>query len=129
MIELSDVKPGQKTADLGSGDGRVVIALAKKGADATGFEIDEGRVGLAKQNIDKEGLNGNAKIYQKNFWDVDFGDFDIITIYGITGIMDRLEKKLRKELKPGARVVCNYFNFPTWKHKKEKGDVYLYVQE
>ncbi|MGI5828247.1 MAG: SAM-dependent methyltransferase [Patescibacteria group bacterium] len=126
MIELCAVKPGQKTADLGSGDGRVVIALAQRGAEAHGFEIEPERVELAKKNIRKAGLEGKAFIHQANFWDVNLSQFDIITVYGITGIMDRLETKLKKELRNGSKVISNYFTFPTWRHKILKDDVYLY---
>jgi cyclopropane fatty-acyl-phospholipid synthase-like methyltransferase len=128
IMELADVKPGLKTLDLGSGDGRVVIAMAKKGADAYGFEVDEDRVKMALKNIESEGLNGNAHIQKTSFWDEDLSDFDIITIYGITSIMSRLEQKLRAEIKPGGKIICNYFNLPTWKHWVHKNDIYLYQQ-
>jgi ribosomal protein L11 methylase PrmA len=129
MIQLCSIKPGQKTADLGSGDGRVVIALAERGAEAHGFEIDPERVDLAKSNIRKSGLENKAFIHQANFWDVNLNQFDVITIYGITGIMERLEAKLLKELREGSRVICNYFNFPTWPYTLKKEDIYLYSKD
>lgn len=126
MIELSGVKPGQKTLDLGSGDGRVVIAMAKAGAEAHGFEVDPKLIEEARKNIAKEGLEGRAFIHSKNFWDSNLGEYDVITVYGITSIMGRLENKLKSELKQDALVVSNYFTFPNWEPQKVKDKVYLY---
>ena len=129
MVELSQVKPGQKTLDLGSGDGRVVIAMAKAGAEAHGFEVDPKLVEESKKNIANEGLEGKAFIHNKSFWDGDLRDFDVITVYGITSIMGRLEGKLKQELKDGAKIVSNYFTFPNWKPEEVKEKVYLYRKD
>jgi cyclopropane fatty-acyl-phospholipid synthase-like methyltransferase len=126
MIELSSVKPGQKTLDLGSGDGRVVIAMAKAGAEAHGFEVDPKLIEEARKNIAEEGLEGKAFIHSKNFWDGDLGEYDVVTVYGITSIMGRLEAKLKNELRPNAKVVSNYFTFPNWEPEEVKEKVYLY---
>ncbi|HUD44240.1 MAG TPA: 50S ribosomal protein L11 methyltransferase [Patescibacteria group bacterium] len=126
MLELSQIQPGQKTIDLGSGDGRVVIAMAKLGAQAHGIEIDPGRVELARNNILKENLLDKAIITQGNFWNEDLGEFDIITLYGITGIMERLEKKLKIEMKPGSKVISNFFQFPNWYPAKNKSNIFVY---
>ncbi|MGI5826682.1 MAG: SAM-dependent methyltransferase [Patescibacteria group bacterium] len=126
MMELSGVKPGQKTLDLGSGDGRVVIAMAKAGAEAHGFEVDPKLIEEARRNIAEEGLEGKAFIHSKNFWDGDLGEYDVVTVYGITSIMGRLEAKLKNELRPNAKVVSNYFTFPNWEPEEVKEKVYLY---
>lgn len=126
MIELAEIKSGEKVADLGAGDGRLVIALAKKGAEAHGYEINPILVWQARRNINKAGLRRKAFIHWQNFWNEDLSGFDIITVYGIGYIMKKLEKKLRKELKDNARVVSNTFCFPTWPQIKEEGGVYLY---
>lgn len=126
MIELAEIKAGEKVADLGAGDGKLVIALAKKGAEASGYEINPILVWIARRNINKSGLKGKAFIYWKNFWNEDLSKFDVITVYGIGYIMKKLERKLRKELKNNARVVSNAFCFPTWPQAKKDEDVYLY---
>jgi cyclopropane fatty-acyl-phospholipid synthase-like methyltransferase len=128
MIELSETKPGQKVVDLGSGDGRVVIAMANLGAMAFGLEVDPDLVEKAIENIREANLDGNAFIICSNYWDEDLSEYDIVTIYGITSIMGRLEDKLRNELKSGAKVVSNFFTFPTWNHVVQKGDIYVYQQ-
>lgn len=126
MIELATVKSGEIVVDLGSGNGKVVIALAKLGVETHGYEINPFLVLLSRKNIKKAGLNGHAFIHWKNFWHADFSRYDVVFVFGITGIMGKLEKKLRKELKLGARVVCNAFTFPNWKPTEESDGVYLY---
>lgn len=128
MILFSRIKPGEKVVDLGSGDGSLVIAMAQEGAEAHGYEINPFLVWLSRKNIKNKGLEGKAFIHLKNFWLVDFSEFNAVTVYGISYIMKRLEGKLQKELKPGSRVVSNYFTFPGWQHQKKEDNVYLYVK-
>lgn len=128
MVRLTKVKKGDKTVDLGSGDGRVVIAMAKKGAITHGYEINPFLVLWSRLRILKNGLRGKAFIHWRSFWQADLSSYDIITLYGIIYIMEKFEKKLKKELKPGARVASNLFEFPNWKCLKAKNGVYLYEQ-
>lgn len=62
-------------------------------------------------------------------WTIDLKDFDAVAIYPMEHIMKRLEKKFEKELKPGAKIVSNYFLLPTWKPDSTDGDVRLYVKK
>lgn len=126
ILELSNIKRGQRTVDLGSGDGKIVIEFAKKGAEAHGFEINPFLVWLSRMRIRKLKLENKAFIHQKNFMEQDFSKFDIVTSYQIFYMMPALEKKLQKELKKGAKVISNTWRFPHWKPKKILGDVYLY---
>lgn len=118
MFELLELKQGKKLLDLGSGDGRIVLAASKHGINSVGYEINPLLVLVSK--IKK------ANVKMKDFWREDFSDFDYVTLYGTSHIMRSLERKLRKELKPGARVVSNHFKFPGWKEKRMKDDVWLY---
>ena len=128
MIEFSNVKKGEKVADLGSGDGRIVIEFAKlkNVKEAHGFEINPFLVWISKRKIKKLGLQNKAFIHWKNFWNYDLSDYDVICIFQIGFIMKKLEKKLRKELKKGSRIVSNTWEFPKWKPKKQEGLAYLY---
>jgi len=129
MVELSRVLPGEKAADIGSGDGRIAIAFAQAGAKSHGYEIKPWLVWLGRRNIKKAGLENRASIHWKDFWSQNFSSFDIVTVYGINHIMKRLERKLRKELKPGARVVLNSFKFPTWEPIKSQNNLHLYIKD
>jgi cyclopropane fatty-acyl-phospholipid synthase-like methyltransferase len=128
MIRLADIKKGEKAADLGSGDGRIVSACAEKGAIAHGYEINPLLYVISLRNLTKKGVSSNAKIFLKDLWSVDFSSYDVVTLYGNFPMMSRLQKKLQKELRPGARVISNHFKFPNWKVEKEEEDLYLYIK-
>jgi len=125
MIKLAEVKKGDKAVDLGSGDGRLVIALAKKGVEAHGYEINPFLFFLSKRNIKKAKVK--ASVHFANFWKKDLSQFNVVTLYGMNHVMGKLEQKLKKELKPNSKVVSNSFDFPNLKPKKEKDSVYLYI--
>lgn len=129
MIILANVKPGEKTVDLGSGDGRIVIAMAKKGAIAHGFELNFFYVILSRYNIWKAGLHGRVHIYWKNFWTVDLSCYDVVTAFAISYLMPKLEKKLKKEIKITTRVITTTYAFKTWKYIKRKDFAFLYKRE
>ncbi len=128
MVRLAGLKPGERVADFGSGDGRVVMALARAGAEAHGYEINPILVWLSRRKIRAAGLAGRARIHYQSFWRADAGDFDIITVFGISHIMPALGRKLRRELKSGARVVSNAFAFPQWPPARVEDSVYRYDQ-
>lgn len=130
MIDLLKVRQGAKAADLGCGDGRFLIEFVRAGvAEAHGYEINPLLVWWARYNIKKAGCADRAFVHKKSFWDVDMRGFDLVTVYGIGYIMGRLEKKLRHELKKGARVVSNGFPFPTWPHVVREDGLYMYEQK
>jgi predicted RNA methylase len=115
IMELAKIKPGNKFYDLGSGDGRLVIAAASLGAKAYGIEIDLFRVWYSRFCILLFGLTGRAKIIHRNIFDVDLSSADIVTIYLLQETNDKLFIKLSRELRPNTRVVSAAFNFPKWK--------------
>jgi len=128
IIEFLDIKPGQKIVDLGSGDGRLVIALAKAGAIAYGYEINPFLVARAKKSILAAGLGDEAFVYCKNLWKQDLSCFDAVVVFGMKHMMKKLELKVKSELKVGSKVVSNYFTFPTWVSDRAEEEVYLYVK-
>ncbi len=128
MMKLAEIKSGDIAVDLGSGDGKIVIAMAKAGAIAYGLEINPFLVWLSKRKIKKAGLLGKAFILQKDFWKEDLSKYDVIMMFQLSHVMASLEKKLDRELKPGARVLAKYFVFPNWKAKENLGMVNLYIK-
>lgn len=126
MAELAAVSYGDVAADLGSGDGRVVIALAARGAEAHGFEINPALVFLSRWNVRRAGISGRAHVHWRSFWQADLSRFHAVTVFQGSYIMRRLERKLLRELRPGARVVSDYWRFPTLAPDVVQGTLYLY---
>lgn len=126
MVELANVLAGERAVDLGSGDGRIVIAFARAGAEAHGYEINPLLVWKSRRNIRKHGLKGRAFIHWKSFRRVDFSLFNIVSVYGLPGIMKGLEARLRRDLPAGGRVVSLTFKFPNWPPVLRQDWVYLY---
>ena len=121
-------QPKAKVADLGSGDGRLMVAIAKSGIIVHGYEINPGLIFISRLWIRLFGLQKKALVYNKSFWNVDLSSYDVVVVYGIDYIMERLEKKLLKELKPGTQVISNNFKFPNWEYREEKDRVFLYLK-
>ena len=126
MIKLADVKPGERAVDLGSGDGRIVIALAKAGARAHGFEINPLLVVVSKWRIWRAGLSGKAFIHWANLFSIDFSEYEIVTVYGLMGVMKKLENKIKNNLPVGGRIVSHAFKFPNWHFVTNEEAVFLY---
>lgn len=128
LIQLSECKRGGKVVDLGSGDGRVVIALARAGFDVVGFEIRKELVERSLQKIAALGLDQKITIYHQNFWDANLSEFDLIYIYGMQSMLAKLEEKLETEMKVGAKFISNIFRLPHWKPQKVKDNFYVYTK-
>jgi SAM-dependent methyltransferase len=118
MLTIAAVKKGDVVYDLGSGDGRVVIAAAKKyGVKAVGFEIDPGLVKLARENVRQQGVEKLVEIRQQDFMTADLSKATVVTLYLSYDGNLALQPKLMHELRPGARVVSYTFGMPGWDPK------------
>jgi hypothetical protein len=129
MLVMADIKADEVLYDLGSGDGRIVIAAAREfGATSVGVEIDPIRCLFSSIRIRILGLGGRAKIEWKSFYNVDLGKADVVTLYLVQGTNDKLRPKLERELRPTCRVVSHVFKFSGWKllRADEKAAVYVY---
>lgn len=126
MVALAKIKPGDRVADLGSGDGRILIAMARAGAIAHGYEINPILVWWSRYKIRRQGLAGLAFVHWGSFWSQNLSEFDVVALFGIKHIMGGLEKKLKRELKPQARVISYVFAFPTWDYAQKEGAVFRY---
>lgn len=128
IIKLAKAKKGDKMADLGSGNAKILIEFAKHGIEAHGYEINPLLVWLSRARIKKMHLQKKAFIHGRNFMNANLSKFNIITSFQISYMMPGLEKKLKRELKKGSKVISNTWRFPNWKPKKTIGHVYLYVK-
>ncbi len=126
MAELAEVSAGDRAVDLGSGDGRVVIALARRGAEAHGYEINPVLILLSRRNIRRAGLTGRAFVHWGSFWRADLSGFRAVTVFQGSSVMRRLERKVRRELPEGARVVSDYWRFPTLAPESVSGTLHIY---
>jgi SAM-dependent methyltransferase len=118
MVELAGVRPGDVVFDMGSGDGRIVIAAAKRGARAVGFEIDGDLVKESRENIRKAGVQDLAEIRQQDILTVDFSPASVVTMYLLPDVNLKLKPNLLSQLKPGARIVSHSFDMGDWKPDK-----------
>jgi SAM-dependent methyltransferase len=118
MVEVAGVKKGDVVYDMGSGDGRIVIAAAKKGARAVGFEIDGDLVKESRENIRKAGVQNLAEIRQQDILTVDFSPASVVTMYLLPDVNLKLKPNLLSQLKPGSRVVSHSFDMGDWKADK-----------
>jgi len=129
MVRLAEIKPGMRVADLGSGDGRLVFAALKAGADqAVGYEINPWLVWRSRQTARRLGLQNRATFIRRSMFEAEVKDLNIIFLYQLPNTMLLLNDKLWRELPPGARVVSNGFKFKDWAPIKEEGPVRVYAK-
>src|SRR5580658_5304238 len=115
MLELGQLKPGEKMFDLGSGDGRIVIAAAQKfHAAAIGVELDKDLCKQSLERIRKLGLEDRARIVNGDILKQDYSSADLITVYLLPDSNDKVQPLLERQLKKGARVVAHDFEFRGW---------------
>ena len=131
FIDLANIKQGQKMYDLGCGDGRLICAAGKKGADAVGFEISLLPYFITKLRI-LLGDNKNVKIKYQDIWHVDLSDADIVYFFLSAKACSQLRKKFEKELKKGCKVITYTWPIKEWKPTKvdiQEGKPKLYLYQ
>jgi len=116
MLQLGGLKAGEKMYDLGSGDGRFVIAAAQKfHAIAVGVELDKNLCQQSTQKILKLHLEKSAHIINGDLLQQNYSSADLVTVYLLPdAINDKVQPLLDKQLKKGARVVAHDFEFKNW---------------
>jgi SAM-dependent methyltransferase len=115
MLRLADVQSDDLVYDLGSGDGRIVIAAARdRGARGIGIDIDPRRVREATENAKIAGVSDRVEFRQQDLFETDFSDATVITLYLLPDLNLKLRPKIL-QLKPGTRVVSHSFDMGDWK--------------
>jgi len=116
MLKLAQVTANDVVYDLGSGDGRIVIAAAKKyGASGVGVEVDAELVKEARKNAMKAGVSDRVRFVQGDLFKTDLSPATVVTLYLSNSINMRLRSLLQQQLKPGSRVVSHRFEMGDWK--------------
>ena len=113
MLDMAKLTARDIHFDLGSGDGRTVIAAAKRGAQAVGVEFNPDMVALSERAAAKEGVAAKAKFINGDIFETDFSHATVVTLY----LLPSLNLKLRPiilSMKPGTRVVSHAFTMDDW---------------
>jgi tRNA G37 N-methylase Trm5 len=113
MLDMAKVTQNDFVMDLGSGDGRTVIAAAKRGAKAMGIEYNPDMVELSKRNAQQAGVTGRATFEKADLFQTDLSKATVITMFLLPDINLKLRPKILA-LKPGTRVVSNTFTMGEW---------------
>jgi SAM-dependent methyltransferase len=113
MLDISNVTAKDFLIDLGSGDGRTVIAAARRGARARGIEFNPNMVELSRKNAAAEGVSDRAEFIQGDLFEADLSKATVITMFLLPEINLKLRPILLK-LKPGTRIVSNTFTMEEW---------------
>jgi cyclopropane fatty-acyl-phospholipid synthase-like methyltransferase len=110
MLDLAQVTASDVVFDLGSGDGRIPIAAAKKyGARGVGIEIDEQLVRLSQENAMKAGVADRVTFIRGDLFQADISQASVVTLFLLPSINIQLIPKFKQQLRPGARIVSHHF--------------------
>ena len=113
MMEVARITPNDFVVDLGSGDGRNVIAAAKLGARGLGVEYNNDMVELSKRIAAKEGVAERAQFVQGDMYKADFSNATVLALFLLPSNLLELRDKIYN-LQPGTRVVLNTFSIQDW---------------
>jgi SAM-dependent methyltransferase len=134
MLDLAQLKKGEKMYDLGSGDGRIVIAAARDfGAKGTGVDINPKLVAESRENAKKAGVEDRANFLVGDLFKMNFADADVVTMYLLPSINLQLRPQLFEQLRPGVRVVSHAFDMGDWRPdetvvtKPDERTIYLWI--
>lgn len=111
MLDMARVDSNTVLYDLGSGDGRIPIAAAKKyGIRAVGIDIDPERIREANANAEAAGVTDLVTFREEDLFEADISEATVVTLYLLQSLNVRLRPKLLSELKPGTRIVSHSFD-------------------
>lgn len=130
MLEMGEVKAGDTVIDLGTGDGRILIAAAKeKGAKGLGVDLDHVLIAKARNAAEDAGVADRVRFEAADLFETDLSSADVVTMYLLPEVNMRLRPKLFAQLKPGTRVVSHAFDMGDWKPeaKRKAGGSTVYM--
>jgi SAM-dependent methyltransferase len=115
MLRLTAVGPQDVVFDLGSGDGRIPIAAAKRfGARGVGIDIDPARIKEAEANAKAQGVTDRVRFMQADLFKTDFSSATVVTLYLLPSLNVKLRPTLFRVLKPGTRIASHAFEMGDW---------------
>ncbi|MFH5831705.1 SAM-dependent methyltransferase [Halalkalibaculum sp. DA384] len=114
MLEVTDVGEGDYVIDLGSGDGRIVVTAARRGAVGHGIDLDPQRIKEARANAEKNAVEDRVVFINGDIFEADISQASVITMYLLTSVNRKLRPELFEQLRPGTRVVSHSFDMGDW---------------
>jgi hypothetical protein len=115
MLTLARVGPQDFVVDLGSGDGRIVIAAARGyGARGLGIDYDRTLVAESRENARRAGVADRVEFHEQDIFDTDFSQATVLTMYLLPEVNFKLRPRVLLELRPGTRVVSHDFDMADW---------------
>jgi SAM-dependent methyltransferase len=130
MLGLAQVKPDDYVIDLGSGDGRILIAAARSlGAHGLGVDIDPARIREATANAQEAGVSGRVVFRQQDLFETPLAQADVLTLYLLPEINLRLRPRILSQMQPGARVVSHDYDMGDWHwdERRRVGNATIYL--
>jgi SAM-dependent methyltransferase len=120
MLRLAGVEKNDIVYDLGSGDGRIPIAAARRfGARGVGIDLDPKLVAQATRSAQEAGVADRVRFVEGDIFEADISEATVVTLYLLTSINERLRPKLLKDLRPGTRIVSHQFRMGDWQPERE----------
>ncbi|MEA3158311.1 MAG: hypothetical protein QOK44_5900 [Betaproteobacteria bacterium] len=119
MLDMARVTPQDYVIDLGSGDGRNIIAAAKRGARTLGVEYNPTMIEVSRRIAVKEGVAERATFVQADLYEVDISQATVLTLFLLPENLRKLTPKFR-ELRPGTRIVTNRFGIEGWRAEETR---------
>jgi SAM-dependent methyltransferase len=121
MLGLAELKAGDVLYDLGSGDGRIVIAAARRaGVRAIGIDIDAALVARARENAQRAGVAQHAEFRVQDLFTADISDATVVTLFLGAELNLRIRPRLLETLAPGTRVVSHQYDLGLWRPERER---------
>lgn len=114
MLDLARVDSSDLVFDLGSGDGRIVLAAGRRGARGVGIEIDSSLVAKSRESAEKDGLLDRVRFVESDLFEADLAESSVVFLYLSPRINRELKPKFRSELQSGTRVVSHLFAIDGW---------------
>src|SRR4051812_41766229 len=121
MLSLAQLRPDDYVIDLGSGDGRILIAAARSnGAHGLGVDIDPAQIAQANRNARAAGVTGLVSFRQQDLFQTPLQEADILTLYLTAEVNLRLRPRILSQMRPGTRVVSNEFDMGDWHYDERQ---------
>lgn len=114
MLDMAKVTPQDFVIDLGSGDGRIVLAAARRGARGLGVDLNKDLVQLSNEEAERLGLSDRAQFRVQDMFQTDLSRASVLTTYLLPHLNVRVRPQLLRQLKPGSRVVTYSFHIGEW---------------